>query len=231
MSGAGQLRLCDGWPTRPVIDRPCPRRIKVLSNVSSFHSHYGLEITRIGRGMALTMLVAHWGYLSGSVLHMLDGYLSAKEDALHEDEGGDELSEASARPLARQSVSARSLARQSTMNQFLSASEVVHKGKKKLKEVKNVGHHAADSAMETARKAALAAVDMSATAVDTVASAAHTMEQNVVLECRDIGKRMNHVAAAAASSTLSNRVAAKNARVAEWRGASPVSPRSENLRT
>ena len=149
--------------------------IQVLSNVSAFHSHFGLDITRIGRGMALTMLVAHWGYLSGSVLHMLDGYFSAKEDAeAAAAEAGDDLTEGSV-------TGGRTLARHSTMNQFLSASEVVHKGKSKLKEVKHAGHQnkgtlhgAAYSAMEVARKAALAAVEMAETAVDTVSTVATT---------------------------------------------------------
>ena len=169
------MSACSRPRTPPAITplpnrRVASSRMQVISNVSAFHSGFGLEITRIGRGMALTMLVAHWGYLTGSVLHMIDGYLASKEPP--EPAADDELAEGSV-------TSGRTLARQSTMNQFLSASEVVHKGKKQLKAVKDAGHHTADSAMEVARKAALAAVEMSTVAVDTVSSTGRKAEEAV----------------------------------------------------
>eukprot|EP00966_Prymnesium_polylepis_P111387 2576269-Prymnesium_polylepis.1 len=93
---------------------------EVLSNISAFHSHYGLDITRIGRGMAMTMLVAHWLYLTGSVLHMLDDQLNKNE-----------MGEQSLKDGRRSCVSeSRAIAKQGTMQMFLAASNAVDTGRK-----------------------------------------------------------------------------------------------------
>jgi hypothetical protein len=55
---------------------------EVIWNIPAFETHLGLEVTRIGRGMAMTMLLAHYLYLTGSVLHMLDGMMKSKASAL-----------------------------------------------------------------------------------------------------------------------------------------------------
>ena len=82
---------------------------EVISNVSSFHADMGLEITRVGRGMAMTMVFAHWLYLIGSALHMLDDIVN-KHDKLHD------LDEANI---------CRTIEKQSTMKQFMRASQTI----------------------------------------------------------------------------------------------------------
>ena len=42
-------------------------QIEVISNVAEFDSFKGREITNIGRGLALSMLLAHYMYLLASV--------------------------------------------------------------------------------------------------------------------------------------------------------------------
>ena len=101
---------------------------EVISNVSSFETPYGLEITRIGRGMAMTMLFAHWLYLLGSVLHMLEGVCTREVDSDTEDEAepndrtNDEADEVG---LRQKSLSMGKLKRMDTMQQFLASSTTV----------------------------------------------------------------------------------------------------------
>jgi len=143
---------------------------EVLSNVGAFRSHYGLEITRIGRGMAMTMLVAHWLYLSGSAVHMLDDYFNREEDTKKTDGRG----------------SGRQVAKQGTMNQFLFASESVHRGKLAVRQAassaKNVAAHTTEACNAVARCCSAqvttdivhATTDIVHATTDAVALAAHT---------------------------------------------------------
>lgn len=92
---------------------------EVMSNITAFHSHFGLDITRIGRGMAMTMLFAHWLYVSGSVLHMLDGVLSK------DDSGKKDPNETSEEWPRREPTAGRSIAKMNTVKQFFASSEVL----------------------------------------------------------------------------------------------------------
>jgi len=53
---------------------------EVLTNLNAFNSSYGMAITRIGRSLAMSMLLAHWMYLSGSALNMVLGVLGWADD-------------------------------------------------------------------------------------------------------------------------------------------------------
>jgi len=43
---------------------------EVISNLGEFNTDFGIAITRVGRGCALTMLFAHWLYLIGAIIRL-----------------------------------------------------------------------------------------------------------------------------------------------------------------
>ena len=95
--------------------------------MSSFETPYGLEITRIGRGMAMTMLFAHWLYLLGSVLHMLENVCVREVDSDTEDEAEPndspkDESDGNVKPSLAKAATRDKLKRMDTMQPFLHAS-------------------------------------------------------------------------------------------------------------
>ena len=73
---------------------------EIIANVPTWDSGKGIEITRIGRGVALTMLLAHWLYiLAGLILliyppakHAANEMIAEKLDELEEAERREERS-------------------------------------------------------------------------------------------------------------------------------------------
>jgi hypothetical protein len=54
-------------------------QVEVLSNVDQFDSGLGREITNIGRGLALSMLAAHYMYLAGALCHLIHDAFAEKK--------------------------------------------------------------------------------------------------------------------------------------------------------
>merc|ERR1739838_1159239 len=46
---------------------------EVIAGLEYFKTSHGLEIDRVGRSCAITMLVAHWFYLGGNVVQVFKG--------------------------------------------------------------------------------------------------------------------------------------------------------------
>jgi len=158
---------------------------EVISNISAFETPYGLEITRIGRGMAMTMLFAHWLYLAGSVLHMIDNAMTTHAATLAANEAGhlEEGSISSMDDCQEKSISSKSskatLRKQSTVQQFLEASEVVQKGKEKKQGVVARARSGITSMVVSAELAAETAVVAAETAVVSAETAIHKQAQAV----------------------------------------------------
>jgi len=55
-------------------------QVEVISNVGEFDSKLGRKITNIGRGLALSMLVAHYMYLLGGLCNLLSAMFDKKRE-------------------------------------------------------------------------------------------------------------------------------------------------------
>jgi len=135
---------------------------EVIWNIPAFESHYGLTITRIGRGMAMTMLLAHWLYLLGSVLHMLDDACNKEKDEPAGDDGVEE----------EVSLKSRKLSRADTVTQFLATAESVDK--KKSESLRQRAIHKAQEAVQAAADSAASAANLATTSAASAANLATT---------------------------------------------------------
>jgi hypothetical protein len=59
-------------------------QIEVISNVAEFESGLGRDVTNLGRGLALSMLLSHYLYLIASGLGLLTGFF-CNQDRNHDD--------------------------------------------------------------------------------------------------------------------------------------------------
>jgi hypothetical protein len=60
-------------------------QIEVISNVAEFESGLGRDVTNLGRGLALSMLLSHYLYLIASGLGLLTGFF-CNQDRNHDHE-------------------------------------------------------------------------------------------------------------------------------------------------
>ena len=89
-------------------------QIEVIANLAEFDSGLGLTITNLGRGLALSMLLAHYMYLTEAAIHLICDFVEAASVAMpRKEEAQSEETSAAAVSPARVSVR-----RTSTVDRF-----------------------------------------------------------------------------------------------------------------
>jgi len=118
-------------------------QIEVICNVAEFDSGLGLDVTNLGRGLALSMLLAHYMYLSSGTLVLLDDFILSRfakeEEAAYEEE----MTESPA-PLSRENTS---LSLKSSVNRTTLSAEASRRPSVSLQHMLHFGegdHHRHD---------------------------------------------------------------------------------------